>query len=140
MSLISDFIARLAADTSVTALVSTRIYDTRAPQAPAKPYIVCQEISATRAPDLSGSSGAVNTLMQVSCRGVSAISARSVGEQVRDLMDGYRGTMGSTDVRFCNLDGDQMVDDPPATGEAQGLASRIMEFSIWHSEAVPTLS
>lgn len=138
MSLISDMHARFTADTDIYGETSTRLYDNRAAQAPTLPYIVLTEISAVREPQLRAASGMVQKRVQVDVYASSSTGVRRLSEYVRDSLDGYRGTMGSTVVRSCHLDGESDFYEPPDDGSSGGKCRRIMEFVIFHTETVPT--
>lgn len=133
MSLMSDLVARLQADTSVAALVSTRVYE-RPPQSPAKPYIVLTEISEVHPTHTGGSSALVTVRMQVDAYAANPTSRRLLGDAIHACLHTFRGEMGTggVNVRSCVLDAAQNMTEPPTDGTSSGVFRKTMDFLITH--------
>lgn len=143
MGLLLSMYEELAADSTVTALVSTRIYRGTAPQSASLPYVVMHEISKPHAHDLSGASGMAEPRLQIDAIAADPDTCESITEAIRDTIDGFRGTLGTsntTDVRRCWLVNELDDDFSPQDGGDTPIYRRIMDFSVAHTESAPSLS
>lgn len=86
--------AELAADSSVSALVSSRIYPVLIPQDVDMPAIAYQRISGPRDYSHQGA-GLVSARFQITCQATSYSGAKSLAAAVRDALSGFSGTMGA---------------------------------------------
>jgi hypothetical protein len=66
-----------------------RIYPNASPDKPGRPYIVYTRISANSDNVLNGSSGIINTRMQIDCYADSYNAVQSLAAQVDALMRGW---------------------------------------------------
>ncbi len=149
MSVINEPLrAHLLGDSSITDKVAQRVVAVGADldliQDAVFPYISFQRISSQRDKHLGGSSGVVNTRMQVNCWALTAAEAEDIGELVRLRLDDFRGTMTGTNdtltVRRAVLEDDD--DEPDAIGDASegSRFRRRMDFVIIHTESLTTVS
>ena len=120
----------LIADPGVNALVGTRIYPMRTPQAVTLPALVYQQISGDHLEGLQGPHGAVKARFQVASIATDYTKAHQVSEAVRLAMAGWRepgiGIQGTT-----------MVSELDFEEEATGLFRVPQDYFIWAVEAVP---
>lgn len=91
-------IAQLLATTGITALVGNRINWARRPQGSALPAIVLHRIDGSPDYHLTGSSGLVESRVQVDCWGLSYGSAKAVARAVEAAVSAARFTRGA--IRF----------------------------------------
>lgn len=121
--------AFLAADATLTGLVSTRIYSMRMPQTPTLPAVVFYRISNRRELVQNGDAGYARTRFQIDCWGSTYSSVKGVADAVRQRMQAYSGTMsGLTVQRVAHLnDNDVFEEDTEIFGVS-------MDFEIWHLE------
>lgn len=144
MSIQAALYAELTGDTDIATSVSTRIYPLIAPPEATLPFIVYQRIGADHQRHTEAAAGLVSTMVQITCVATSAKAAHDLAELVREAMDHFRGTLGSggntATVRLATLDNEIENFDPPAHAEEDGTYSVITEWTIWHTETVPTHS
>jgi hypothetical protein len=133
-----DLIARLKAVAGVSALVSTRIYGGRVPQSAIYPLIRIQRIGSDHAQDTSGASGLCQALMQIDCFGKLVADAKSVAEQVRLALQGWRGTQGSTNFRSILLTDQRDLDEHDQQGGELGFYGVSMDFTVSFVESIPS--
>lgn len=92
MSLESGLKALLAADSGVSALVSSRVYPDKLPDPPTLPAITFQVASLTPNYAHDGDAALDFVRVQVNCWGTTRTSAIAVRDAVRTAVSGYRGT------------------------------------------------
>lgn len=90
----------------VTTLVGNRIYILSAPKNPGDPYIVYSRISATRSHAKAGPSGITESRIQFSIWSKWFSDAWSVAEALRQVLDGFSGTMHGVKVHSIRIDGE----------------------------------
>jgi len=128
MSFESTTISALAAASTVTGVVGTRIYFGTAPQDETAPYIVCRRISTD--PTLSTDNGAVgsyrldNIRLEVGCYGKTLKSCNDLAASVRKVLEANRPTI------YIMQDLTHDYSDLP------DLYQVVTDFSCWYPEQV----
>lgn len=85
----------IISDTAVAALVGSRMYPGRLPQAATFPAITYSTVSVVRGHNMQGPEGMPFTRLQLDMWGESFSDARAVAEAVRLRLDGFAGDIGS---------------------------------------------
>ena len=141
MSLETDLVDYLAADTDVSDLMGARIYDADAPTDADLPYLTIQRISTTHEHHQEAAAGLAIATIQTDVWASSQAHRETGAEAVRGALDVlHHTTMGSTDVSLVSLEGPSYTyDPPPDASETGGFRARI-DATIWYAETVPTFS
>ncbi len=100
-------IARLKAFAGLTALVSTRIYSSTAPQNVVSPYVTLFRISTDRLSAMGLDIGIARARVQVDSWGATYASAKDVAEQVRAALQRFRGTSATIEILDVFILGEQ---------------------------------
>jgi len=138
MSLKTDLVAFLLGESAITDVFGTRVYSQFAPTSSGKPYITIQRLDSPGTYHMDGESGIAKPFFQIDVWAADSASAETGAEALRNVLGGYRGTMGSTDIRRAFLY-NQRDDFIPNDDGSQGGTFRIsMDFTIWYFRAVPT--
>lgn len=98
MSLEAGLVSHLMADSDVTDVIGTRLYPLRVPQDVALPASAYQVISDSEEHSHDGPSGLVSARLQFTHHGATYEAAKEAAAAVRESIDGFSGTMGSTTV------------------------------------------
>lgn len=140
-------VQRLLVDTTVSTLVSTRIYPNVAPQktaADALDYIVYSVASEDHEHHMKGASGLVFTRVQLDIVAATYLRAKAIANAVRLTLDGYRGpiTVGDDQVfvQHCFLI--LVVDnfDPPVDASQRGRHRVIQDYRVGYEEQIPAFA
>lgn len=83
-------VALLLANAGVTALVGSRVYWSRRPQGVSLPAIILHRVSGTRNYTMQGSSGFVQSRVQVDCWAQSYAAAKQAARAVIAAVSGLR--------------------------------------------------
>lgn len=94
-------IAKLLADGGVAALVSTRVFPGRRPQASPLPAIVLHTISGEPIYTDQGEAGLASARVQFDCWGETYASAKGVARAVKSALSAFVGQAGG--VTFQNI-------------------------------------
>jgi len=123
----------LTANSAITAVTSTRIYNMRAPDNPTFPLITFQRISNIREHTMSGEQAKLtDTLVQVDCwaRESSGLAVvRQLAINVRLTLDNYRGTASGVDVQ-----GIMSQNESDSWDETTEVYRVMQQFKVIHRE------
>lgn len=74
-------------------LASGKVYAMRAPQNVQGDFIVFQRTDSDRWRDINGPSGMAQAFIQIDCYSATYYGAKTLGESVENILDGFRGTV-----------------------------------------------
>lgn len=137
MSVESALYSYLGGVAAMTALVSTRIYPSQAPQGAALPYIVHHKISERRFPHVAGPSGMVRARQQIDVFAATFDGAQAISDVLRDRLDGWRNSlMGAEDLNVLsiNLDDVRAGFTAPSDGGDPGTHRLSHDFVFLYAE------
>ena len=132
-------------DSTVSALVSTRIYPAGSvPQTPQLPYIVTSRVSRSHTHHMTAGAGLAISRSQIDIYAKTQTKVDTLADGCREALDGYRGTVTngaqSLVVKMCHLSNDILVSDVEWSGQNSGTPRITQDYKIGHSESVPTFS
>ena len=124
----------LVNNTSITDVVSTRIYPMVRNQEDDLPAITYQIISGVRSYDLTGPNGLVEGRIQINCFADDPLEAGELAAVVRAALNGHRGGAAGVHIETMLLDdqGDLPYIDPE--NEAQNVFAIMMDFYVLYKE------
>lgn len=120
----------LLADMDISdAVDGERIYPVVLPQGVTDPSIVYNRISAIGDHHMQGASGLTRTRMQVDAYATTHDAAASLADAIKEVLDGYRGLMGSVTVQgvFFDTEREDYQDDVK-------LYRVSRDYFIWYEE------
>lgn len=128
----------LVSKSSVTDLVSTRVFPSVLPQAATLPAVVYTVVTGVPNDDVLGSSGSVTAGIQLDVYSDSHITSNNIGEQIRLVMQGFSGTMGSETVGAVRLTNRYEMYEKPVDGSDLGRHRVLLSFDITYLNEIPT--
>ena len=142
MSVTDGLRTYLIAQAPLTALIGTtnpRIWGGNViPQAESLPAVTYWESESEHFHHMTGASGRAIVMMRIDSWATTLVAALALAEVVRTEMQGYRGAMGSDNVRFCHFYGQNDEYVPPEAGGKIGRYLVWQEWKIGYVESVPT--
>lgn len=138
MTLEQALFTYLTSKTTVTDLVSTRIFGNALPQDTELPAIVTTLISAEHDHHLSSASGIVTARFQIDCLADDYLQAADVAEALRQVLQAYRGSMGDRTVKSTILDVERSFYHAPEDGTDTGIHRKMGEYLVKFTETIPT--
>lgn len=123
-------IARLLATSGVEALVSTRVYPGRRPQASALPAIDLGRVSGAPVYSNDGETGLERARIEINCWAATYTSAKTVARAVKAALSAFFGEAGGINFQYILLDTER---DLPETGanQAEYLHRTSLDFIVW---------
>jgi len=128
MSLESELRTRLAADGTISGLVSTRIYPLKLPQNPTYPAIVFRRISGPRLRHITGASGRGDGRIQIDSWATTYTGAQTLAAAVRASLHGYIGLLTTLKVAITLAN---EIDDYDEDAEKYRV---IQDYTLAHTE------
>ncbi|MFQ5626655.1 MAG: DUF3168 domain-containing protein [Methyloligellaceae bacterium] len=127
----------LAADAGVSALVLSRIYRSgNVPKSPLFPYLVYQQLSGPHEHHQGGGSGLTAPRFQITCWSRSSSSAHTLAKAVREAMDSFRGSLGTSPnqvtVRALTIENELDGFETETSAGVPSEFSVIQDYQVWH--------
>ncbi len=134
-----DIRNRLLSKSAITALVEDRIYPFKVPEKQCFPAVTYQIINQDHDHHLTGASGLVQALVQITCYDFNYSKCTEVREAVRNAMDGFNQTqMGGSFVHNFILQPQESEELIISEDKSQEDIYKIeMEFQVFYQETVP---
>lgn len=131
--MIGDFRMYIAADTSVAAMVDSRIVPSKRPQGGKLPAIVYHRITGDPDYTLKTRSGLERTRIQLDCIGTLYADAQALAESLKSLLSGSRFTSGTTEFRGVFVDNERDLFDPASESDVASRSHGVsIDFIVWH--------
>ena len=139
MSIEADLVTFLKATGSVTTYVGSRVYTDKRTQSAGLPAITIHTIGGGEVHTLASGAGLAQPTIQLSVWDDDRVGCIAVREALRNLLQGYAGTWGSTTriggVQFQS--GPFLFETDEVGGDA-GTYHQPIDLTIWYGQTVPT--
>lgn len=146
MSIETAFFTYLSSKSAITDLVGTNIWKGHLPQSYAtadvwtSPAITFSKVSEVHDHNLDGGSGCARARIQVDCWASTAAVAENIAEQIRLVLQGYAGSIGSVTATSVILDNVLSLPEPPVDGSSKWRYHEICDFLVIYRESKPQFS
>jgi hypothetical protein len=130
-------VAYLKADAALALLVSTRIYPDAAPAGALRPYVTYFRVDTIRDGRRleTGIDPMPHPRIQLDVYAATRKASRAVAKRLRQLLDGFRGTMATgTGVQFVKIEDEADSYEPPVASGDVGDYRVSMDAVFWHNE------
>lgn len=127
----------LAAQASVSALVSTRVYCGDVPQTATLPAISISIVSAQHAHTLKGVGGYCLSRLQVNSWAATHVASKTLAEAVRNVLQGLtQTTMGTVTVNEVELTNELDLIDPAVDGSGTPEYHVAADYRVRYQESI----
>lgn len=127
----------LVTTTTVSSIVSSRVFPVLAPTTAALPFITYRRTGIKRAQTLTGPMGTPQVSMDFDVYATTYEGARDLADRVRSVLDGYGGTFDNTEVQQTSLENEQDDFVQLAGAEMPPVYSVKLSFDCWWRETNP---
>ena len=135
-----SFYAYLQTKSSVTAIVGAKVYPVLVDPRKSLPWIGYELSSTDPYMSFAGESGYVKSSLIVTCWAASKSAARALSEALRNVLNGFRGTMGSM-TRVTAMYGNEIdvvyEAEDNAANRVYGVQANL---TMSHAQDVPTFT
>lgn len=120
----------ISGDTTLTDLVSTRIYPQVREQADGLPAITYQMINQIHGSDMSGNNGLVESRVQINCFASTILAAAQLADLVKTSLGGFHG--GDIECILLEETNDLPMIEPE--NESMNVFAKTMDFYVLYKE------
>ncbi len=129
--------SRLTSQSSVTDLVSTRIYPQAAPQGASLPYVI-YDVGSNPVEAMSGHAGLTYASFSISCYATTYASVKEISEKIRLALDGWSGTSETVLVRSVIHNNSNDVYGNPKDGSSMGIFQVNSSYQVGFVSTIPS--
>ena len=131
----SGLVALLAGESTISAVVGTRVFVSRAPQTASLPYILITQMSSDEYNTMDGTTGLRSVDFDIDCKSDRSVEADTLGTIVRDFIKDYTGAAGSQTVGAVHLNSESTEYETPTDGSDSGIHLTLLDISIQYTPA-----
>lgn len=124
-------IAKLLADSGLSALAGTRVYPVSRPQGSALPAVTLATVSNVPLYTDQGEAGIAEARVQIDCWGTSYGSVKAVARSVKAALSAFFGTVEGVTFQNILLDGERDFRES-GSNAAEYLFRVQLDFRIWY--------
>ena len=126
----------LSNDSSITDLVSTKIFPLAVSESVKEPYIIFQVLNIKREYTLQDVIGLTVAKVQISCWSSKYFNAVTIREAVRNCLNNYNGEVTATETTIQKIhleDEGDLIDEDDGEEESRQYGKRL-SFKVWFNE------
>jgi hypothetical protein len=132
-------VSLLLTDTTVSALVGTRIHPATDPQNVPRPKLTYQRLRTDRSADVGGftndgPTGHAVAPMQIDCWADSILTAKQVIAAVRRRLNGYSGTVGGIFIGSIRVVDERELPATIYEGQTKPIQRQMCEIQVSHTD------
>lgn len=125
----------LTGESTISAIVGSRVYVSKAPQSAVLPYIIITQMSSNENQTIDGSTGLRFVDFDIDCKADRSVESETLGNAVRTFIDDYTGTAGSETVKAVLLNDESTQYEPPTDGSDTGIYTTLLDVTIQYTPA-----
>jgi hypothetical protein len=126
----AGLIALLTSESTIAAIVGSRVYFGKAPQKAALPYIVITQMTSEDFKSLDGTGELRAIDFDIDCKADRALTAATLGDAVREFIQDYTGSAGSKTIGAVLLNDESTDYEPPQDGSDIGVHTVLLDVTI----------
>ena len=129
----SGIVSLLANESTISAIVGSRIYISKAPQKAALPHIVITQMQSDEMGALDDTPGLRSLDFDIDCKDDRSVGAYDLGNAVRIFLDDFTGTAGSQTIKAVYLNDESTDYEAPTDGSDKGVHVTLIDVTIQYS-------
>lgn len=127
----SGLVALLSTESTITAICSTRVYVSKAPEKALLPYVIITQMSSEENPSLDGASGKLRFItFDIDCKSKTSVQAESLGNAVRTFIQDYTGAAGNFTIGAVIMNDESDSYEPPQDGSDVGVHVVTLDLDV----------
>lgn len=131
----SGLVSLLAGESTISAIVGSRVYVGHAPQGEARPHIVVTQMRSEEYKALDGTGPLRMVSFDIDCKADRTVTAESLAKIVRRFIDDYTGTAGSETIGAVLVNGETDAWESPFDGTDVGIYGVTIDADIQYVES-----
>lgn len=127
----SGLVALLSTESTITAICSTRVYVSKAPEKALLPYVIITQMSSEENASLDGASGKLRFItFDIDCKSKTSVQAESLGNAVRTFIQDYFGPAGNYTIGAVIMNDESDSYEPPQDGSDVGVHVVTLDLDV----------
>jgi len=127
----SGLVALLSTESTITAICSTRVYVSKAPEKALLPYVIITQMSSEENASLDGASGKLRFItFDIDCKSKTSVQAESLGNAVRTFIQDYTGAAGNFTIGAVIMNDESDSYEPPEDGSDVGVHVVTLDLDV----------
>lgn len=135
MTMKSGLVSLLTGESTISALVSSRVYVNKAPQKAALPHIIITQLSSNEMNAFDGTSELRSINYDIDCKADRSVEAATLADTVRVFLDDYTGTAGSETIGAVLMNDESDSYEPPADASDVGIYVVTLDVDVMYNPA-----
>ncbi len=132
MAFLADLRTYLLTQATITDSVGTSgVYEDWAKRDAAYPRIVYSRLATSFTDDLDGTEPQERPVVSFDLQSKTRSETDTLEENLKALLSGYRGTMGSTPVQAAIIAGLVNLIDTPSDGSDKAIYRTVIDYTFW---------
>lgn len=131
MSFEADFRTFLLSASGVSSLVGDRVVWSELPDGSPRPVITLWTISSNPEYTMAGANGLEQRRVQIDCWAMTLTEAKALDAAIADLVDGFKGAVGSTFLQGAFVVNRDESRDPSIGSPAQRYFRARLDLLVW---------
>lgn len=131
----SGLVSLLTNEATISAIVGSRVYISKAPQTAALPHIIITQMGSNENQTLDGTVGLRFVTFDIDCKDNRSVDAQTLADAVRVFIDDASGTAGSQTIKGVLLNDESTDYEPPTDGSDKGVHVVLLDVTIQYVPA-----
>jgi hypothetical protein len=135
MSIRGGLISLLTGESTISAIVGSRVYMGNAPQSAKLPYIVLTQNGSQENIALDGTGALRFVDFDIDCKSETSAQAETLGKTVRQYLDDYTGTAGTETIAAVLMNSENTDVEPPSDKSDIPIHTNLLDVTIQYQES-----
>lgn len=131
----SGLVSLLVNESTVSAIVGTKVFLGKVPQRTELPYIMITQMDSNELQTLDGTTGLRFVTFDIDCKADRSVEAETLGNAVRVFLDDASGTAGSQTIKAVLMNSESTEYEPPTDGSDKGVHVVLLDVTIQYVPA-----
>lgn len=131
----AGLVSLLTGESTISSIVGSRVYVSKAPQSAALPYIIITQMSSNENPMIDGTGPLRFVEFDIDCKADRALESDTLGKAVRVFLDDYTGMAGSESIGAVIMNDETTDYEPPSDGSDTGIYTTTLDVTIQYTPA-----
>jgi len=131
----TGLVSLLTGESTISAIVGSRVYISKAPQNASLPYIVITQMSSNENQTIDGTTGLRFVDFDIDCKAERSVTSETLGKTVRTFIDDYTGAAGADTVNAVLINDESTQFEPPTDGSDKGIYTTVIDATIQYTPA-----
>jgi len=131
----AGLISLLTGESTISAIVGSRVYISKAPRSAVLPYIIIEQMGSDENQTVDGSTGLRFIEFDIDCKADRSTESETLGNAVRDFIANYTGAAGNQTIGAVLLHDESTQYEPPTDGSDTGIYTTLLDVTIQYTPA-----